>query len=94
MKIIKNGCVTTPIGFKAGGYACGIKKEGLDLGMIYSEVPSDTAIMATTNIVKAAPIVWCKNVMINHMKQAVIVNSGNANACTGEQGMNNVLSTV
>jgi len=94
MKIIKNGCVTTPIGFKAGGYACGIKKEGLDLGMIYSEVPSDTAIMATTNIVKAAPIVWCKNVMINPMKQAVIVNSGNANACTGEQGMNNVLSTV
>ena len=94
MKIIKNGCVTTPIGFKAGGFGCGIKKEGLDLGMIYSEIPAATAIMATTNIVKAAPILWCKEVMKNPVKQTVIVNSGNANACTGEQGMTDVLATA
>ncbi|MGV8906976.1 MAG: bifunctional ornithine acetyltransferase/N-acetylglutamate synthase [Acetobacterium sp.] len=94
MKIIKNGCVTTPIGFKAGGLASGIKKAGLDLGLIYSKVAAATAIMATTNVVKAAPILWCQAVMKNPMKQAVIVNSGNANACTGEKGVADVLLTA
>lgn len=94
MKIIEKGCVTTPTGFKAGGFHCGIKNKALDLGMLYSEVSATTAIMATTNIVKAAPIHWCKSVMASPYKQAIIVNSGNANACTGEQGMADVLKTA
>lgn len=94
MKIIEKGCVTTPKGFKSGGIHCGIKKQALDLGIIYSEVMATAAVMTTTNLVKAAPILWCMDVMKNPNIQAVIVNSGNANACTGEQGMADVLSTA
>ena len=87
MKIIKTGGVTTPVGFKAGGINCGIKSNGKsDLAIIYSEVPGATALLTTTNQVKAAPILWCKEVIANPYKQAVVVNSGNANACTGEPG--------
>ncbi|KNZ42710.1 bifunctional ornithine acetyltransferase/N-acetylglutamate synthase [Acetobacterium bakii] len=94
MKIIEAGGVTTPKGFKAGGIHCGIKKQALDLGIIYSEVMATAAVMTTTNLVKAAPILWCMEVMKNPNVQAVIVNSGNANACTGEQGRSVVLSTA
>jgi len=94
MKIIVEGCVTTPKGFKAGAIHCGIKKNALDLGIIYSEVLATAAVMTTTNLVKAAPILWCMDVMKNPSMQAVIVNSGNANACTGERGMADVVSTA
>lgn len=94
MKIIKDGSVTSPKGFKAAGIHCGIKKEETDLAMIYSDVCATTAIMATTNIVKAAPILWCQDVMKSPCKQAIIVNSGNANACTGEEGMASVALTA
>ena len=83
MKVIKTGGVTTPLGFKTGGINCGIKTSGKnDLAMIVSEVPAATSIMTTTNVVKAAPILWCNKVMAKPYKQAVVVNSGNANACT------------
>ncbi|MBC3798206.1 bifunctional ornithine acetyltransferase/N-acetylglutamate synthase [Acetobacterium tundrae] len=95
MKIIKTGGVTTPRGFKAGGTNCGIKaNEKSDLAIIYSEVPGGTAILTTTNQVKAAPILWCKDVIANPYKQAVVVNSGNANACTGQAGITAVAATA
>ena len=95
MKVIKTGGVTTPIGFKTGGINCGIKKSDKnDLAMIVSEVPGATSIMTTTNVVKAAPILWCNKVMNNPYKQAVVVNSGNANACTGPKGEEAVVATA
>ena len=95
MKVIKTGGVTTPTGFKTGGINCGIKKSGKnDLAMIFSEVPGATSIMSTTNVVKAAPILWCNKVMNNPYKQAVVVNSGNANACTGQKGEEAVSATA
>ncbi|MDO9490709.1 bifunctional glutamate N-acetyltransferase/amino-acid acetyltransferase ArgJ [Acetobacterium sp.] len=95
MKVIKTGGVTTPTGFKTGGINCGIKKSGKnDLAMIVSEVPGATSIMTTTNVVKAAPILWCNKVMDNPYKQAVVVNSGNANACTGHKGEAAVAATA
>ncbi|WP_026395242.1 bifunctional glutamate N-acetyltransferase/amino-acid acetyltransferase ArgJ [Acetobacterium malicum] len=95
MKVIKTGGVTTPTGFKTGGINCGIKKSGKnDLAMIVSEVPGATSIMTTTNVVKAAPILWCNKVMSNPYKQAVVVNSGNANACTGQKGEEAVVATA
>ena len=95
MKVIKTGGVTTPIGFKTGGVNCGIKKSDKnDLAMIVSEVPAVTSIMTTTNVVKAAPILWCNKVMNNPYKQAVVVNSGNANACTGPKGEEAVMATA
>ena len=95
MKVIKTGGVTTPTGFKTGGLNCGIKKSGKnDLVMIVSEVPGATSIMTTTNVVKAAPILWCNKVIANPYKQAVVINSGNANACTGQNGVEAVAATA
>lgn len=95
MKVIKTGGVTTPTGFKTSGINCGIKQSGKnDLAIIYSEVPGVTSIMTTTNLVKAAPILWCNEVISNPYKQAIIVNSGNANACTGKKGEEAVEATA
>lgn len=95
MKVIKTGGVTTPTGFKTGGINCGLKKSTKnDLAMIFSEVPAATCIMTTTNVVKAAPIHWCNKVIANPYKQAVVVNSSNANACTGQSGEEAVAATA
>jgi glutamate N-acetyltransferase / amino-acid N-acetyltransferase len=86
--IIKDGNVTTPIGFTAGGVHCGIKRKKLDLGYVYSEVPATTAGVYTTNLFQAAPLVVTqKSIEIEQKIQAILVNSGNANACTGDQGL-------
>jgi glutamate N-acetyltransferase/amino-acid N-acetyltransferase len=86
--IVNDGSVTTPKGFTAGGMHCGIKKKRLDLGYIYSEVPATTAGVYTTNLFQAAPlIVTQKSIAIENKTQAILVNSGNANACTGDQGL-------
>lgn len=68
---------------------CRIKKEKKDLGVIYSEVPANAAAVYTTNQVKAAPIFVTKEAMKDATIQAVVVNSGIANACTGKLGMEN-----
>ncbi|AFA48140.1 bifunctional ornithine acetyltransferase/N-acetylglutamate synthase [Acetobacterium woodii] len=95
MKVIKTGGVITPAGFKSGGLSSGVKMNGKkDLAIIYSEVPGVTSIMTTTNVVKAAPILWCNKVIANPYKQAVVVNSGNANACTGKKGAEDVEKTA
>lgn len=86
MKIIE-GTIVSPIGFSAAGIHSGIKKTKKDLALIYCDIPASTAIATTTNIVKAAPILWCEKAMAaSGKKQAVVINSGNANACTGAQG--------
>ncbi|MCW5212163.1 bifunctional glutamate N-acetyltransferase/amino-acid acetyltransferase ArgJ [Desulfobulbus sp. TB] len=75
-------------GFTAAAVQAGIRyQDRLDLGLIYSEVPAVTVGMFTTNTVQAAPVVLGKKRLLHGKTQAVLVNSGNANACTGEQGM-------
>lgn len=87
MKVM-NGGVTAAKGFQAAGIYAGIKKDKKDMSMIYSEVPCVAAGTFTTNIVKAAPVKWDMDVVYNYQNaQAVIANSGVANACTGEEGM-------
>lgn len=88
MKKIDGG-VTTPKGFKAASYAAGIKYQGrTDMAMVYSENPCAVAGTFTTNVFKAAPVVWDMNIVKNRgIAQAVVVNSGIANACTGDEGM-------
>ena len=88
MKQISGG-VTAAKGFLAASTAAGIKyKDRKDMAMIYSEVPCVAAGTFTTNIVKAAPVKWDQNVVYNQPNaQAVVINAGIANACTGEEGM-------
>lgn len=87
MEIIKGG-VTAAKGFQAAAAAAGIKyADRTDMAMIYSEKPCKIAGTFTSNIVKAAPVKWDRAVVESGVKsQAVIVNSGIANACTGEEG--------
>jgi glutamate N-acetyltransferase/amino-acid N-acetyltransferase len=87
MKNIKGG-ITAPKGFKASGMHCGIKKSGKkDIALISSDVLANAAAVFTSNKVKAAPIL----VSMEHIKsgkaQAIIANSGCANACTGSEGL-------
>lgn len=83
-----DGGVTAPKGFLAAGGSAGIKKEGIkDMAIVYSQVPCAGAGVFTTNVVKAAPVKWDKLVVDeSNYVQAVVVNSGVANACTGEEG--------
>ncbi|MBA4698160.1 MAG: bifunctional glutamate N-acetyltransferase/amino-acid acetyltransferase ArgJ [Ruminococcus sp.] len=87
MEIIKGG-VTAAKGFQAASAAAGIKYQNrTDMALIYSKKPCKTAGTFTTNVVKAAPVKWDKEVVDSGVKsQAVIVNSGIANACTGQEG--------
>ncbi|HPT88053.1 MAG TPA: bifunctional glutamate N-acetyltransferase/amino-acid acetyltransferase ArgJ [Bacillota bacterium] len=86
MKYIDGG-VCAAKGFMAGGVACGIKKTGkLDLALVYSEVPAQAAAVFTTNRVKAAPVQLSMKHIQSGLAQAIIANSGNANACVGPQG--------
>jgi len=75
-------------GFLFSGIAAGIKKDGKrDLGLIYSEVPAQVAGVFTTNAVKAAPVQLDMERIKRSQCQALMINSGNANACTGSQGL-------
>ena len=88
MKKIEGG-VTAAKGFEAASAAAHIKYEGRkDMAMVYSEAPCVTAGTFTTNIVKAAPVIWDRDLVYSGAPaHAVIVNSGIANACTGREGM-------
>jgi glutamate N-acetyltransferase / amino-acid N-acetyltransferase len=91
------GAVVAPKGFSAGGVFCDIKRLGTgkgsekgqkrDLALIVSETPATVAGMFTTNQVCAAPVKVCMERMKKGIAQAMVVNSGNANACTGKQGL-------
>ncbi len=85
MKTIE-GSIASPRGFQATGAHIGLKKASKDLCLIVSDVKAVAAGCFTTNIVKAAPVMWDMNVIGNDIK-GIVVNSGNANACTGDQGM-------
>lgn len=88
MKQITGG-VTAAKGFEAAGVEAAVKyKNRKDMAMVYSTVPCKVAGTFTTNVVKAAPVLWDKELVENApFVQAVVVNSGVANACTGKQGM-------
>ena len=74
--------------FSAAGVAAGLKtKGGLDLGLIVSHVPAASAAVFTRNRVQAAPIVVCRERILGGTCRAVVANSGNANCCTGAQGL-------
>ena len=87
---VPNGTITSPEGFLAGAGYCGIKtrnNSALDLAILFSEVPCVAAGVFTTNKVKAAPVIVSQNRLAAGMAQAVVVNSGCANACTGGRGL-------
>jgi glutamate N-acetyltransferase/amino-acid N-acetyltransferase len=93
-QFIKNGSVTSTKGFKAAGIHCGVKEKTKksDLALIYSEKPCTVAGTYTINKVKAAPLLISKDtVKKSKFVKAVVINSGNANACTGEAGHNDAL---
>ena len=88
MKRISGYNILSPKGFKADGIHCGLKHKKNDLGLLVSEVPANVAGVFTTNAVQAAPLYVTKEAIAHEGKmQAIIINSGNANACTGKQGM-------
>ncbi len=89
---IKEG-ITAPKGFKGAGIHCGIKRSRKDLALIVSDTPATAAAVFTLNKVQAAPVIVSKK----HLKKsetfkAIIVNSGNANACTGERGFEDAMT--
>src|SRR5438445_8611099 len=96
------GSIVAPRGFLASGICCDIKRLGTgkgsqkgrkrDLALIVSEVPATVAGMFTTNQVCAAPVKVCAERVRGGTAQAIVVNSGNANACTGRQGMKDALA--
>ncbi len=91
---IKGG-VGAPRGFRTSAVGCGIKdpeKKRLDLGLIYSKEPCSSAGTFTTNRVKAAPVKVSQNALRRGEIRAIIANSGNANACTGVQGLHDAQS--
>jgi glutamate N-acetyltransferase/amino-acid N-acetyltransferase len=81
-----SGGVTAPCGFEAVGVRCGLKARGRDLALIYSVAPAAGAGMFTTNRVQAAPVVVSKDRLGRGPLHGIIINSGNANACTGARG--------
>lgn len=87
------GGVTTATGFMAGAAMAAIKKaDKRDVAVIYSSVPASAAGVFTLNKVKAAPVLLSMDRLARGKAQAVVVNSGNANACNGEQGMQDALA--
>lgn len=94
MKIIDGG-ITSPRGFKAAGFFAGIRKKKDDMAIIYSEVPATCAAVFTKNTVKAAPLLLDMEILKRtELIQALVVNSGNANACTGKKGMEDAKAMV
>jgi glutamate N-acetyltransferase/amino-acid N-acetyltransferase len=97
-----DGSVTAPQGFKAAGVFCDIKRLGTgkgsnkgqkrDLALIVSETPAAVAGTFTTNRICAAPVKLCVEVVKRRTARAVVINSGNANACTGQQGLDDAHS--
>ncbi|MDD2404967.1 MAG: bifunctional ornithine acetyltransferase/N-acetylglutamate synthase, partial [Sphaerochaetaceae bacterium] len=87
MKWIDGG-ITAPKGYKAAGFAAGIKKKKKDIALVISDSQAVVAGAFTTNMVKAAPVLWDQQIVAsNEPVKAIVINSGNANACTGKQGM-------
>jgi len=93
IKILENGGVTSPKGYMAQGVMAEIKKKDKrDVAVIYSDCKAKAAGVFTTNKVHAACVDVCRNHLEDGMARAIVVNSGNANACTGEQGMQDAIA--
>ena len=87
MKVIENGTVTNPKGYQGAGLHIGIKKRNKDFALIVSDVEAKAVGTFTTNMVKAAPVLWDKQVVEKgDTVKAIAINSGIANACTGKLG--------
>ena len=95
MEILEGG-VTSPCGFKAAGVTAGLKRSGApDMAMIYSELPCKVAAAFTSNLFAAAPVEYDRSLLAKGgMFHAVVVNSGNANACTGAAGLADSAATA
>ena len=91
-----DGGVTAPEGYLAAGVSAGIKKKGLDLAILFSSQPASAAAVFTLNQVQAAPVVLSReNLKISKGRaRAVLINSGCANACTGERGMQDSVLSI
>ncbi len=89
------GGITAPEGFRAAGIHCGVKKSKPDLSLLVSDSPAAAAVVLTTNRVQAAPVlVTREQIDRSPVVRAVVVNSGNANACTGDRGMDDAWAMV
>ncbi|MBI3975792.1 MAG: bifunctional glutamate N-acetyltransferase/amino-acid acetyltransferase ArgJ [Armatimonadetes bacterium] len=88
------GSVTTPGGVRAAGGHCGIKAARPDLALVVTEAPAPAAACFTTNRVQAAPVQVSRGQIRSGRAQAVVINSGNANACTGEAGLRDAWEMV
>ncbi|MGO8672325.1 MAG: bifunctional ornithine acetyltransferase/N-acetylglutamate synthase [Capsulimonadaceae bacterium] len=86
LNIIPGG-VVAPRGFTAAGVYCGIKRKRNDLALILSDVDAAAAGVFTTNVVKAPCILGNQENLVNGVARAIVVNSGNANACNGDRGV-------
>lgn len=86
-----DGDITSPKGFKASGLNIGLKKDKKDMALIVSDVLARGAGVFTTNKACAAPILLCKENITGAKIQAIIINSNNANACTGQKGYEDAL---
>ncbi|MBI3323548.1 MAG: bifunctional glutamate N-acetyltransferase/amino-acid acetyltransferase ArgJ [Candidatus Omnitrophica bacterium] len=85
MEIVKGG-VTAPVGFRAAGAACGIKKRGKDVALICSDRPAVAVGALTRNRVRASSVEWAQALLRRGRARAIVANSGNANCCTGRRG--------
>src|SRR5215218_7166756 len=84
----RSGGVAAAAGFVATGVACGVRSTGVrDLGLLFSEVPCETAAVFTRNAVKGAPLVVTREAVERGGVRAVVANSGIANAATGQRGI-------
>ena len=89
------GGITSPRGFQAAGVHCGIKKAKKDFALVYTAAPAVCAATFTTNVVQAAPVLVDKELCARGGRfKALAVNSGNANACTGDRGMHDAWEMV
>src|SRR5262245_28567175 len=93
-KTLERLSVTAPKGFLAGTARCGLKKAGDDLAIIFSERPAVASAVFTQNLVQAAPVLVSREHLRFKTHRAIVVNSGGANACTGEEGLNDARVTA
>ncbi len=96
INLVENGSVTTPKGFLAAGVTAGIKESGRpDLAVLYCETPARFAAAFTRNDFAAAPVLYCRQLAASvEFVRACVFNSGNANACTGRQGLTDTKDTA
>ena len=86
---MKSSPLEIPAGFQFAGVHSGIKSDALDLALIVANQPVVCAGVYTQNLVRAASIDWNRNITPSPTVRAILINSGNANACTGKRGVEN-----